>query len=393
MSASVDITGALSNIREQLAEAVAAAKCHSCGCLHQTVEALSRTEAGASDLAEDLRRARAVFVPKKYDCLGCAVCYPAIAANAFAEVFPEDGARLDLCPVEPPAERAGWPPLPGSYHVVRYAAPVAVCTLDDAPLAERLSATRADGLSIAGTMQTENLGIERLIRNVLANPHIRFLVLCGEEARQAVGHLPGQSLASLFADGLDASGRIRGAKGRRPVLRNVTADDVRDFVRQVELVPMIGETADEAVLRAVRACASRDPGPSSNGSRSAGLRPLSAVEPRRLVLDPAGYFVVYPDARRGLLVTEHYTNDGVLGTVLEGSSPAAVASTAVERGLLTRLDHAAYLGRELARAEISLQTGAPYVQDAAPGSLDSLPDVPALPSAPATSCGCGPTCR
>jgi len=48
---------------------------------------------------------------------------------------------------------------------------------------------------------------------------------------------------------------------------------------------------------------------------------------------------------------------------------ALLAVTVVERGLITRLDHAAYLGRELAKAEISIKTGALYEQDAALGSL------------------------
>jgi tetrahydromethanopterin S-methyltransferase subunit A len=38
-------------------------------------------------------------------------------------------------------------------------------------------------LAITGTLQTENLGIERLIPNVLANPNIRFLVVCGAEVQ------------------------------------------------------------------------------------------------------------------------------------------------------------------------------------------------------------------
>jgi tetrahydromethanopterin S-methyltransferase subunit A len=85
-----------------------------------------------------------------------------------------------------------------------------------------------------------------------------------------------------------------------------------------------------------------------------------------MVSDPAGYFVIFIDRVRGLLSTEHYQNNGVLTTIVEGRSAAEVYMTAIERGLLTRLDHAAYLGRELARAEHSLSSGAPYVQDAAP---------------------------
>ena len=56
-----------------------------------------------------------------------------------------------------------------------------------------LANRKPEGLAIVGTMHTENLGIERVIKNVLANPHIRFLLLCGEDTQQAVGHLPGQS--------------------------------------------------------------------------------------------------------------------------------------------------------------------------------------------------------
>lgn len=107
-------------------------------------------------------------------CLGCAVCFP---ANAFADAFPEKATGLDLCPTEAPEERTGWPPLPGDYKVIRYRAAVAVCALNSSELAAALELAAPPGASIVGTMHTENLGIERLIRNVLANPNIRFLPL------------------------------------------------------------------------------------------------------------------------------------------------------------------------------------------------------------------------
>lgn len=174
-----------------MAEAIRAAKCHKCGCLQQTVEALQVTQLGQGALAPALAAARAVFVPKKYDCLGCAVCYPAIAANAFVERFPEEGASLDLCPTEATDEREGWPPLPGDYRVVKFRSPVAVCALNSEELISQLAEAQPDGLAIVGTLRTENLGIERLIRNTLANPYIRVLALCGDDTRQAIGHLPG----------------------------------------------------------------------------------------------------------------------------------------------------------------------------------------------------------
>ncbi len=259
MSANIETVRAHRIIRDQLAEAVRARKCHGCGCLHKTVEALSQTEIGRTGLASTLAEARAVFVPKEYDCLGCSVCYPAIAANAFAEVFPAEGERMDLCPTDPPGERRGWPPLPGDYHVLRYRAPIAVCTLNSAELASRLSKRAPEGLAIVGTLSTENLGIERVIRNTLANPSIRFLLLCGEDTLQVIGHLPGQTLLSLFREGIDEHGRIRGARGRRPVLKNVSRTQIDAFLRQVEIVDAIGEESDKPILDRVAACLRRDP--------------------------------------------------------------------------------------------------------------------------------------
>ena len=138
-------------------------------------------------------------------------------------------------------ERAGWPLLAGDYHVLRYGASVAVCTLNSDDVASELAAARPDGLAIVGSMHTENLGIERVIRNISSNPHIRFLILCGDDTEQAIGHLPGQSLESLFREGIDERQRIIGARGKRPVLKNVSRAQIASFQQQVELVPMIGE--------------------------------------------------------------------------------------------------------------------------------------------------------
>ncbi len=359
-----DRAAALRVVQEQLAEATAAKKCHACGCFHAAVASFERADVGTQELAGALARARAVLAGKRYDCLGCEVCFPAVAENAFAEAFPGE-ASAPLCPTGAPAERTGWPPLPGDYRVLRYRAPVAVCALHSADLPTALAARAPAGLAIAGTLHTENLGIERIIRNVLANPHLRFLVLCGEDAQQAIGHLPGQSLLALLERGLDEKGRIRGARGKRPVLKNVAPAQVDAFRRQVEVAPMIGQLDIDAITAEVEAFAARDPGPFEGAPAEIAVATIAAHEPSRLVLDPAGFLVVYPDRARGL-VLEHYRNDGVLDCVVEGATPAAIGATAVERGLVSRLDHAVYLGRELARAEESLRTGLPYVQDRAP---------------------------
>jgi tetrahydromethanopterin S-methyltransferase subunit A len=367
---------ALEVVREQIKESIHAEKCHPCGCLHDTLAVLAVTDLSRTELAPLLAEAGRVLEPKQYDCLGCPVCYPAVAASALAEAYPDATEQLAACPTKAPCERSGWPPLPGDYQVIRYAAPVAVCTLNSDDLAGRLAVRQPSGIGIVGTLHTENLGIERIIRNVLANPNIRCLVVCGEDTRQAIGHLPGQSLASLFANGVDERGRIRGAPGKRPILRNVTADQVGAFRRQVELVALIGEQCEETILRAVETSQARNPGSFAERVGESTITTFQARQPDRLIPDPAGFFVVYPDARRERLVVEHYTVAAVLDCIVEGTSPAAIASEAIERGLLTRLDHAAYLGRELALAERSLKSRERYVQDRAPGQPE-----PAKPDA------------
>lgn len=372
---------ALRAVDYQMAEAMAAPKCHKCGCLHQTVDALANTEVGKGALAPTLERVRSVFVPKQYDCLGCPICYPAIAANAFAEAYPEIGADLDLCPTDEPEGRNGWPPLPGDFHVLRYCAPVAVCTLNTEALAVSLAKRKPDGLAIVGSLHTENLGIERIIKNVISNPNIRFLVLCGQDTEQVVGHLPGQSLESLFRNGLDERGRINGARGRRPVLKNVTRQEVSAFTEQVELMALISEECEETLLAQISSLAKRNPGAYMHSLAETKVEAVQATEPASVTLDRAGYFVVYPERRTKRLFVEHYTNQGVLDCVLEGTSTGALYAEAIKRNLLTRLDHAAYLGRELARAEQSILQGTPFVQDAAPGEIDNSAEVEG-------ACGC-----
>jgi tetrahydromethanopterin S-methyltransferase subunit A len=291
---------------------------------------------------------------------------------------------LEVCPAEPVVARRGWPPLPGAYRVLRYQAPVAVCTLTGEDLAAAVVRQAGSEIAVVGTLHTENLGIERLIQNVLGNPHLRFVLVCGPDSQQAVGHYPGQSLVALAQYGLDDRGRIQGARGRRPVLKNLSPEAVARFREVVEVVDLIGEDEATQVILEAQRCAARNPGPAKPYAVSYTVTPVPGYLPARMVSDPAGYFVIYVDPNRGLLSLEHYLNDGVLDTVIEGHTAAELYIPAIDRGLISRLDHAAYLGRELARAEESLRAGEPFVQDAAPELAPPLP---------LASVACEPSCH
>jgi tetrahydromethanopterin S-methyltransferase subunit A len=141
---------------------------------------------------------------------------------------------------------------------------------------------------------------------------------------------------------------------------------ITHFRQTVEVLDLIGLLDLDGVISTVRACTARNPGPAKLLAVSHIVTPVLGYLPARMVSDPAGYFVIYVDRGRRMLSLEHYLNDGMLDTVIEGDSAAELYTPAIDRGLVSRLDHAAYLGRELARAEESLGSGKPFIQEAAP---------------------------
>ena len=242
--------------------------------------------------------------------------------------------------------------------------PVAVCTLADTDLPSELEAAGLLArVAIVGPLATENLGIERMVRNVVSNPAIRYLVLCGRDSR---GHRAGQAILSLKERGVDGSARIVGATGPRPVVKNLTGDEISAFRQNVVVLDEIDTKDPGRLASVVESCLA--------GSKVEEIvlppkvRQVKVVESdetnnRDWVHDPEGFFLVLLDREGKQLVCEHYTQDGVLNEVIRGTRANDVANTVIRRGLLSRLDHAAYLGRELAKAEAAVTLGLSYAQD------------------------------
>jgi dihydropteroate synthase len=110
---------------------------------------------------------------------------------------------------------------------------------------------------------------------------------------------------------------------------------------------------------------------------------------RHIDLDPGGYFIIYLNREEGLIYAKHFKNviderglavDPETGKVIPAKGKVERTHTTVFSGRtakelcvnifeeqqqnpVTQLTHAAYLGREFVRAEISLVTGQDYVQD------------------------------
>lgn len=111
---------------------------------------------------------------------------------------------------------------------------------------------------------------------------------------------------------------------------------------------------------------------------------------RFIELDPNGYFLIYLEPEHGLICAKHFTNvindkglacDPETGEPLPCEGGVQRSHTHIYTGrtakelciaifessggpyAVTRMDHAAYLGREFGRAEAALRSGQDYIQD------------------------------
>jgi tetrahydromethanopterin S-methyltransferase subunit A len=265
------------------------------------------------------------------------------------------------------AKKAEWPHVPGQYFVTDPSAPVAVTTLGSVELAEQVSRSAPPGLCIVGKVETENIGIEKIIKNILSNPAIRFLVCAGNEPPK---HLTGATMLALFENGIDQNKKIIGSPGMRPMLPNTSDAEVQAFRQRIEPVVMIGCTDVEQIHAKVTELAARP----AKGTQGQFVPPpdipeqeavkhviAEATDPMRIKLDKAGYFVI--NIEGGNLLVEHYDYKERLLRVIEGPDARSIYLTIVRNGWVSKLDHAAYLGKELTKAELSIRHGFEFTQD------------------------------
>ena len=110
-------------------------------------------------------------------------------------------------------------------------------------------------VAIVGPLRTENLGVEKIVANIISNPNIRYLIIWGEEI---VGHHAGQSLISLWKNGIDKDGRITGAKGAVPYIENLDEEAISRFRQQIEVVDMLGTVDINSLNEKVAELASKE---------------------------------------------------------------------------------------------------------------------------------------
>lgn len=366
----------MDKIQSQLRDGMELPKCRKCGCMKETLESLqtslsSRQVEASSALLANIEQWLDQMEPIKYACLGCEYCFPAVAMNGFHKSFPEVGESQELgCAFEVGTDH--WPPVAGEYYAFCDGpeCPVAVSTLASVELAERLARVRPKELCIVGKTETENIGIDKIIKNTVTNPTIRFLLLAGKDAK---GHQSGRTLLSLSENGVDENMKVIGSPGRRSVLRNVAREEVEAFRKQVQVVDLIGCEDEKRIVEELKklsqacdaSCGCEQTGEITKPVRLSELPIIHAEQPANVELDKAGYFVIVPQPERQIIVVEHYSYDNTLQRVIDGNDARSIFWTIIRNGWITQLSHGAYLGKELARAELSLKMGFKYVQDGA----------------------------
>jgi tetrahydromethanopterin S-methyltransferase subunit A len=112
------------------------------------------------------------------------------------------------------------------------------------------------GAAMCGSCKTENLGLEKVIANYIANPNIRFMLCCGTEVK---GHLSGQTMIALHKGGVK-DGRVVGAEGAIPFIENLNDAAIKRFQEQIEVVNIM-ESEDLNTIKAkINELKARDPG-------------------------------------------------------------------------------------------------------------------------------------
>ncbi len=176
----------------------------------------------------------------------------------------------------------GWPVVKGDYEAGNPENPVAVSTCGSHI---KGAAQLAAGAAITGSHKTENLGIEKIVANVVSNPNIRFFLVTGAEVK---GHISGEAIVMLHKNGVKDN-RIVGATGAIPYIENLTDESIKRFQAQVQMVEMIGPEDEATIVAKIKELAAKDPGAfdgppmiiqvSEKGEEAAevgGVKPMSA---------------------------------------------------------------------------------------------------------------------
>ncbi len=149
-----------------------------------------------------------------------------------------------------------WTVEPGVFYLGNKYHPCAVLVPLDDELGQTILRHVVDmGVAIAGFCKTANIGLEKVVCNILANPNIRYVIVAGHENP---GHKSGKAIVMLHRYGVDPKTRRILCGPDTPCkdiptgyLPNVSLEAIERFRKQVQVLDLIvdgKEVTDENVL-------------------------------------------------------------------------------------------------------------------------------------------------
>ena len=111
----------------------------------------------------------------------------------------------------------------------------------------------------------------------------------------------------------------------------------------------------------------------ATGKSVLGIEPGKKLEARKIIahydsmkewsMDPLGFFTIKPFPDEGVIKVRYYNAKHQLAAEIEGKNAEEIYTTICREGFVSIPSHAAYLGSELQKAEITMKKRLDYVQD------------------------------
>lgn len=89
----------------------------------------------------------------------------------------------------------------------------------------------------------------------------------------------------------------------------------------------------------------------------------AAYDEKAFSMDPKGYFLIRINPETGKIEVGHCRQNNVILKVFSGNTSKELMQAILREGIVSRLEHAGYLGRETMKAQIAKELEIEYVQD------------------------------
>ncbi|NOQ55190.1 MAG: hypothetical protein GQ477_00105 [Nanohaloarchaea archaeon] len=191
------------------------------------------------------------------------------------------------------------------------------------------------GAAMAGSVVTANIGVEKIILNVISNPNIRYIVLFGKDSS---GHFSGDAIYNLHKNGVDENRKVIGSKGLTPYLKNISIDAIDRFREQIITVIDVMGMDDISVLENVIHFTIQEPenAVKMDISRDGDIESFTLFDPGRFDKEPIRVSITDTIQSNGLHETLTHYSSSIVAPSIAKAYPLlidAVMSAGLEQDL------------------------------------------------------------